>query len=85
MSGGSFQPAMRYGLMKCLCICHLGCGLSRGDLLECSLVGHPACQLHSPDVDQTLANPAPAGKRSSLEASFSNRRASAWPYLFPVG
>ena len=87
VSGSSFQPAMRCILMKCLCICivvyNLGCKLNRGDLLECSLVGELACLLQVPDVSQTLANPAPAGKHSSLPGLFLDTRASAWPYLIP--
>lgn len=67
----------------CIVVYNLGCRLNRGDLLECSLVGELACLLQVPDVNYTLANPAPAGKHSSLRGLFLDTRASAWPYLIP--
>ena len=89
VSGNSFQPAMRCILMKCLCICilvyNLGCRLKRGDLLECSLVGELACQLQVPDVDQTLANPAPSGKHSSLRGLFLKQKSLSLALPNPQG
>lgn len=75
--------------MKCLCICILvdncGCKLRRQGFIRVLSSGTAGLPAQGPREDQTLANPAPPEKHSSLQGLFLKQKGLSLASPIPWG